>query len=128
MSDWWLLLITALLEIPLGVLALADPGATLAALSTVGGIWAVAIGVMRIVVAFQVKRLPARSTRPGRRPITTARHRAPSATRGGPPRRSRDQRPLPLTDRHRRPSGPARPLGRRRVGRTPNSGRLPDRG
>ena len=58
MSDWWLLLIMGLLEIPLGVLALADPGATLAALVTVSGIWAVAIGVMRIVLAFEVKRLP----------------------------------------------------------------------
>ncbi len=58
LSDWWLLLITGLLEIPLGVLALANPGATLAALITVGGIWAVAIGVMRIVLAFEIKRLP----------------------------------------------------------------------
>jgi uncharacterized membrane protein HdeD (DUF308 family) len=56
--DWWLLLIVGLLEVPLGVLALANPGATLAALITVGGIWAVAIGVMRIVLAFEVKRLP----------------------------------------------------------------------
>jgi len=56
--DWWLLLILGLLEVPLGVLALANPGATLAALITVGGIWAVAIGVMRIVLAFEVKRLP----------------------------------------------------------------------
>ena len=58
LPDWWLLLILGLLEIPLGVLALANPGATLAALITVAGIWAVAIGVMRIVLAFQVKRLP----------------------------------------------------------------------
>jgi uncharacterized membrane protein HdeD (DUF308 family) len=58
LSDWWLLLITGLLEIPLGVLALANPGATLAALVTVAGIWAVAVGVMRIVLAFEVKRLP----------------------------------------------------------------------
>jgi uncharacterized membrane protein HdeD (DUF308 family) len=57
-SDWWLVLIIGLLEIPLGVLALADPGATLAAIITVGGIWAVAVGVTRIVLAFQVKRLP----------------------------------------------------------------------
>jgi uncharacterized membrane protein HdeD (DUF308 family) len=56
--DWWVLLILGLLEVPLGVLALADPGATLAAIVTVGGIWAVAIGVMRIVLAFMVKRLP----------------------------------------------------------------------
>src|SRR6476660_3895654 len=58
LPDWWLLLITGLLEIPLGVLALANPGATLAALITVGGIWAVAVGVMRIVLSFEIKRLP----------------------------------------------------------------------
>lgn len=57
-SNWWLLLITGLLEVPLGVLALADPGATLAALITVGGIWAVAVGVSRIVMSFELKRLP----------------------------------------------------------------------
>jgi uncharacterized membrane protein HdeD (DUF308 family) len=60
LPDWWLLLILGLLEVPLGVLALADPGATLAAIITVGGIWAVAIGVMRIVLAFEVKGLPAK--------------------------------------------------------------------
>jgi uncharacterized membrane protein HdeD (DUF308 family) len=58
MPSWWLLLILGLLEVPLGVLALADPGATLAALITVGGIWAVAIGVMEIVLAFEIKHLP----------------------------------------------------------------------
>ena len=58
LPDWWLLLLVGVLEIPLGVLALANPGATLAALITVAGIWAVAIGVTRIVLAFQVKRLP----------------------------------------------------------------------
>jgi uncharacterized membrane protein HdeD (DUF308 family) len=56
LPSWWLLLILGLLEIPLGVLALANPGATLAALITVAGIWAVAIGVMRVVLAFEVKR------------------------------------------------------------------------
>ena len=56
---WWLLLLFGLLEIPLGVLALANPGATLAAIITVAGIWAVAIGVTRVVMAFEVKRLPA---------------------------------------------------------------------
>ena len=58
LPDWWLLLITGLLEVPLGVLALANPGATLVALITVAGIWAVAIGVTRVVIAFNVKRLP----------------------------------------------------------------------
>src|SRR3954452_15058041 len=56
--DWWLLLLLGLAEVALGVLALANPGATLVPIVTVGGIWAVAIGVMRIVLSFQVKRLP----------------------------------------------------------------------
>jgi uncharacterized membrane protein HdeD (DUF308 family) len=56
--DWRLLLMLGLLEIPLGVLALANPGAALAALVTVAGIWCVVIGVTRIVLAFQIKRLP----------------------------------------------------------------------
>lgn len=57
---WWLWLILGLLEIPLGVLALANPGETLAAVVTVGGIWAVAVGVMYVVISFEVKRLPER--------------------------------------------------------------------
>src|SRR3954462_4133047 len=58
LPNWWLLLVLGLVELPFGVLALANPGATLAALITVAGIWAVAIGVTRIVLAFEVKRLP----------------------------------------------------------------------
>jgi uncharacterized membrane protein HdeD (DUF308 family) len=58
LPNWWLVLIIGLLEVPLGVLALANPGATLAAIVTVGGIWAVAVGVMRVVLSFEVKNLP----------------------------------------------------------------------
>ena len=58
MPNWWLLLILGLAEVPLGVLALADPGATLAAIITVGGIWAVAIGATRVVLAFELRNLP----------------------------------------------------------------------
>src|SRR6478752_2590317 len=58
LPDWWMLLILGLLEVPLGVLALANPGATLAAIITVAGIWAVAVGVMRVVMSFEVKNLP----------------------------------------------------------------------
>lgn len=58
LPDWWLLLLLGLAEVPLGVLALAAPGETLAALVTVGGIWAVVIGAMRIVLAFEVRRMP----------------------------------------------------------------------
>jgi uncharacterized membrane protein HdeD (DUF308 family) len=58
LADWWLLLLAGLFEVILGVLALAEPGATLAALITVGGIWAVAVGVTRVVLAFQLRHLP----------------------------------------------------------------------
>ena len=58
MSDWWLLLLIGLVEVPLGVLALANPGATLAALVTVGGIWTTVVGVMRITLAFELRHLP----------------------------------------------------------------------
>jgi uncharacterized membrane protein HdeD (DUF308 family) len=58
LRDWWLLLLFGLVEIPLGVLALAAPGATLAALIIVGGIWAVAIGATRVVFAFELRDLP----------------------------------------------------------------------
>jgi uncharacterized membrane protein HdeD (DUF308 family) len=58
LPNWWLLLLLGLAEIPLGILALADPGATLAALITVGGIWAVVIGTMRIILAFELRHLP----------------------------------------------------------------------
>jgi uncharacterized membrane protein HdeD (DUF308 family) len=80
--DWWLLLILGLLQIPLGVLALANPGATLAALITVAGIWAVAIGVTRIVLAFQVRRLPS-SVDQAFTPTTngTATHDVPAAAK-----------------------------------------------
>jgi uncharacterized membrane protein HdeD (DUF308 family) len=58
LPDWWLVLILGLLEVPLGVLALANPGATLAALITVAGIWGVAVGITQIVLAFNIKNLP----------------------------------------------------------------------
>ena len=58
LPDWWLLLLIGVSELILAVLALAEPGATLAALITVGGIWAVAIGAMRVVLAFQLRHLP----------------------------------------------------------------------
>ena len=58
LPDWWLLLLLGLAEVPLGVLALANPGATLAAIITVAGLWAVVIGAMRIVYAFELRRLP----------------------------------------------------------------------
>ena len=97
LSDWWLLLLLGLAEVSLGVLALANPGATLAAIITVGGIWAVAIGAMRIVYAFELRRLPEDVDQ------AFADHRANGATNGatrapGPSR-------TPQLRRHRRADG-----------------------
>lgn len=58
LPDWWMIVLLGVLEIPLGVLALANPGATLASLITVAGIFGVAIGITRIALAFSVKNLP----------------------------------------------------------------------
>jgi uncharacterized membrane protein HdeD (DUF308 family) len=58
LSDWWLLLLLGLAEVPLGVVALVEPGATLAALIIVGGIYAVVVGATRIVLAFELRDLP----------------------------------------------------------------------
>jgi uncharacterized membrane protein HdeD (DUF308 family) len=79
LPDWWLLPILGVLEIALGVLALANPGATLAAIITVGGIWAVAAGVMRIVMAFEVKRLPDELDKAFAAPTNGAAAKAPTA-------------------------------------------------
>ncbi|MCU1457536.1 MAG: hypothetical protein JWL73_1628 [Actinomycetia bacterium] len=55
---WWLLLITGLIEVPLGIYLLRRPGLTLAVAITVVGIWAVLIGILQIVLAFEIKNLP----------------------------------------------------------------------
>jgi len=85
LPDWWLLLILGLLLVPLGVLALADPGGTLTAIITVSGIWAVAVGVMRVILSFEVKNLPKRVDRAFSEPTrngasTTAKSRQDSLT------------------------------------------------
>jgi uncharacterized membrane protein HdeD (DUF308 family) len=79
LPDWWLLPILGVLEIALGVLALANPGATLAAIITVGGIWAVVAGVMRIVLAFEVERLPDELDKVFARPTNGAAVKTPTA-------------------------------------------------
>jgi uncharacterized membrane protein HdeD (DUF308 family) len=81
LPNWWLLPILGVLEIALGVLALADPGATLAAIITVGGIWAVVAGVMRIVMAFEVKRLPDELDKAFVQPTNGAAAKAPTAVK-----------------------------------------------
>ena len=78
LDDWWLLLLLGLVEVPLGVLALANPGATLAALITVGGIWTVAIGATRIVFAFQLRQLPSEMDKAYAGRASNGRHAQPA--------------------------------------------------
>jgi uncharacterized membrane protein HdeD (DUF308 family) len=85
--DWWLGLVLGLLEIPLGVLALADPGGTLAALVTVAGIWGVVVGVICVVIAFEVRRLPHRIEEAETTPAHDG-HRAEAKHYGHAPARS----------------------------------------
>lgn len=55
---WWLETIGGILSVILGFFALFRPILTLTLLAFVIGIWAIVIGVMEIVLAFEVKRLP----------------------------------------------------------------------
>ena len=55
---WWLVLIRGIVAVPLGIWALGRPFQTLALLVYVLGIWAIVIGVLEIVMAFEVRRLP----------------------------------------------------------------------
>src|SRR3954447_21605066 len=65
LPSWWLLLIVGLLEIPLGVLALANPGATLAALITAPGVGAVGVGGGGVGPALEDKPPPISAAQPG---------------------------------------------------------------
>jgi uncharacterized membrane protein HdeD (DUF308 family) len=57
-SYWWLLLITGIIEVPLGIYLLRRPGLTLTVAITIIGIWAVLVGILQIVLAFEIKHLP----------------------------------------------------------------------
>ncbi len=57
-SYWWILLIIGIIEVPLGIYLLRRPGLTLAVAITIIGIWAVLVGILQIVLAFEIKHLP----------------------------------------------------------------------
>src|SRR5262249_47282626 len=76
--SWYLYLILGLLQIPLGVLALADPGATPVALLTVAASWGVGSGVMSCIAAFEIKRLPEDVDEAFTAPATSERRFAPA--------------------------------------------------
>jgi uncharacterized membrane protein HdeD (DUF308 family) len=61
---WWLVLAIGIVEIPIGIWALRRPGLTLAVLITLAGAWSIAIGVWQALIAFEVRNLPRRLSRP----------------------------------------------------------------
>ena len=60
---WWIVLVLGILEVLLGLWLLRRPGLTLAVAITVIGFWALFVGVMQIVVSFEIRRLPERLRR-----------------------------------------------------------------
>jgi uncharacterized membrane protein HdeD (DUF308 family) len=55
---WWVVLVLGVIEILLGFWLLRRPGLTLAVAITAIGLWALFVGVMQIVVSFEIRRLP----------------------------------------------------------------------
>jgi uncharacterized membrane protein HdeD (DUF308 family) len=55
---WWVVLVLGILEVLLGFWLLRRPGLTLAVAITAIGLWALFVGIMQIVVSFEIRRLP----------------------------------------------------------------------
>jgi uncharacterized membrane protein HdeD (DUF308 family) len=62
-SYWWVVLVLGVLELLLGLWLLRRPGLTLAVAITATGFWALFIGVMQTIVAFEIRHLPERLSR-----------------------------------------------------------------
>jgi uncharacterized membrane protein HdeD (DUF308 family) len=62
--NWWLVLVLGLIEVPIGIWALRRPGLTLAVIVTLAGAWAIVTGIWQILIAFEVRNLPKRLSRP----------------------------------------------------------------
>jgi len=61
---WWLVLVLGLIEVPIGIWAMRRPGLTLAVIVTLAGAWAVVTGIWQCLIAFEVRNLPRRLSRP----------------------------------------------------------------
>lgn len=55
---WWLFAIIGVIEIGLGIVLLDRPILSLALAIAIAGVWALIIGTLEIIVAFEVKHLP----------------------------------------------------------------------
>ncbi len=57
-SLWWLFAAFGVIEVILGIILLNNPDDTLTLIVLLVGIWAILVGVLQIVVSFEVKHLP----------------------------------------------------------------------
>ena len=57
-SLWWLFAIFGVIEVILGIILLNNPEGTLALIVLLVGIWSIVVGILQIVVSFEVKHLP----------------------------------------------------------------------
>ena len=57
---WWLFMIFGIIEVGLGMVLLRRPSSTLVLAITVVGFWALVVGTLQIIAAFEVKDLPAK--------------------------------------------------------------------
>lgn len=60
---WFVFLVFGILEIGLGMVMLRRPGLTLVVAITVVGFWALVVGTLQVMAAFEVKDLPAKLKR-----------------------------------------------------------------
>jgi uncharacterized membrane protein HdeD (DUF308 family) len=60
---WFVFLIFGILEVGLGMVMLRRPGLTLVVAITVVGFWALVVGTLQVMAAFEVKDLPAKLKR-----------------------------------------------------------------
>jgi uncharacterized membrane protein HdeD (DUF308 family) len=55
---WWVTLVAGVVSSVLGIWAIRRPGMTLTIIIVLVGIWAIVMGTLEVVAAFEVKRLP----------------------------------------------------------------------
>lgn len=66
-SAWWLVLLLGVFQFAIGIWALNRPGLTLQVLIALAGIWALVVGVMQVVLAFEWRNL--RKTAAAKEPV-----------------------------------------------------------
>ena len=56
-SSWWLVLLLGVFQFAIGIWALNRPGLTLQVLIALAGIWALVVGLMQVILAFEWRKL-----------------------------------------------------------------------